>query len=75
MSDIVWLADSSSKGSLMGVLDTLKRLVGRHKGQADEVVDKDANRAKQEAGGTSPRLSDVDSADEPEIDIERDSHL
>jgi hypothetical protein len=55
----------------MGLLDTLKGLVGRHKSQADEGVDKGAN---QEADGTSPRLSDVDSDDESEIDIEEDSH-
>src|SRR6516162_3425986 len=72
--NIVLLADSSSKGSLMGLLDTLKGLVGRHKGQADEGADKFANRAKQEAGGTSPRLSDVDSEEESEINIEKDSH-
>ena len=71
--NIVLLADSSSKGSLMGLLDTLKGLVGRRKGQADEGVDKFANRAKQEADGTSPRLSDVDSEEESEIDIEEDS--
>jgi len=58
----------------MGLLDTLKGLVGRHKGQADEGVDKVANRAKQEADGTSPRLSDVDSEEESELDIEEDSH-
>ena len=69
---MVLLADSSSKGSLMGLLDTLKGLVGRHKGRADEGVDKFSNRAKQEAGGTSPRLSDVDSEEESEIDIEKD---
>jgi hypothetical protein len=68
---MVLLADSSSKGSLMGLLDTLKGLVGRHKGQADEGVDKVAN---QEADGTSPRLSDVDSEEESEINIEKDSH-
>jgi hypothetical protein len=58
----------------MGLLDTLKGLVGRHKGQADEGMDEVANRAEQEAGGTSPRLSDVDSEEESEIDIEEDSH-
>lgn len=72
--NIVLLADSSSKGSLMGLLDTLKGLVGRHKGQADEGMDEVANRAEQEDGGTSPRLSDVDSEEESEIDIEEDSH-
>ena len=56
----------------MGLLDTLKGLVGRRKGQADEGVDKFANRAKQEVG-TSSRLSDVDSEEESEIDIEEDS--
>ena len=63
-----------SKGSLMGLLDTLKGLVGRHKDQADEGVDKVGNRAEQEADGTSPRLSDVDSEEESELDIEEDSH-
>jgi hypothetical protein len=59
----------------MGVLDTLKRLVGGHKGQAEQGADEVANRAEQEGGGISPRLSDVDSEEESEIDIERDSHL
>ena len=58
----------------MGLLDTLKGLVGRHKDQADEGVDKVGNRAEQEADGTSPRLSDVDSDEESEIDIEEDRH-
>ena len=58
----------------MGLLDTLKGLVGRHKGQADEGADKFANRAEQEANETSPRLSDVDSEEESELDIEEDSH-
>ena len=66
-----WLAVSSSKEGLMGVLDMLKSLVGRHKGEADRGVD---NRAEYEAGGTSPRLSDVDSGEESEIDIEQDRH-
>ena len=57
----------------MRLLDMLKGLMGRHKGQADEGVDKFANRARQEADGTSPRLSDVDSEEESEIDIEEDS--
>ena len=56
----------------MGLLDTLKGLVGRHKGQADEGAD-NANRAEQEADETSPRLSDVDSEEESELDIEEDS--
>jgi hypothetical protein len=59
----------------MGVLDTLKGLVGRHKDQADQGANKVANRAQKEAGEVSPRLSDVDSEEESELDIERDSHL
>jgi hypothetical protein len=59
----------------MGVLDTLKRLVGGHKGQADQRADTVANPAEHEPGWRSPRLSDVDSEDESEIDVERDSQL
>jgi hypothetical protein len=72
---MVWLAVSSSKEGRMGLFDTLKSLVGRHKAQADHGADKVANRAEHEAGGISPRLSDVDSEEESELDIERDSHL
>jgi hypothetical protein len=72
---MVLSAVSRTKEGLMGVLDTLKRLVGRHKGQADQGGNTIANSAKQEPGWISPRLSDVDSGEESEIDIERDSHL
>jgi hypothetical protein len=44
----------------MGVLDTLKGLVSGHKDQGDQRANKIANRAQKEAGGISPRLSDVD---------------
>jgi hypothetical protein len=58
----------------MGILDTLKGLVGGRKDQADQGADKVGPRARNEAGET-PRLSDVDSEEESELDIERDGHL
>jgi hypothetical protein len=72
---MVWSAVSRTKEGLMGILDTLKRLVGGHQGRANQGGDTVANSAKQEPGWISPRLSDVDSEEESEIDIERDSHL
>jgi hypothetical protein len=59
----------------MGLFDKLKGLVGGHKGQPDQGVNEGANRAEQEVVGISPRLADVDSEEESELDIERDSHL
>jgi hypothetical protein len=57
----------------MGVLDRLRGLVGGHKGRAGVGVDKVADAVELEATEISPRLSDVDSEQESELDIERDS--
>ena len=59
----------------MGVLDKLKGLVGGHKGRAGQRVDGADKAVELEVTEISPRLSDVDSRQRSELDIERDSRL
>jgi hypothetical protein len=66
---MVWLAVSSSKEGLMGVMDTLKGLVGGHKKEADAGVDQAAKIAEQKTGGAhSSQINAADDKAKQEID-------
>ncbi|MCL2393182.1 MAG: hypothetical protein FWC87_00725 [Acidimicrobiaceae bacterium] len=59
----------------MGVLDKLKGLVGGRKGRANRGVGNADKAVELEVTEISPRLRDVDSGQESELDIERDRRL
>jgi hypothetical protein len=66
---MVLLAVSSSKEGPMGVLDTLKGLVGGHKDQAKDGVDKAGQTADQKTGGSySSQINTADTKADQEID-------